>query len=138
MFQVDDDFLDSLGLQSLAGAEREEFKRYLRSTLQERVGERLTEGMSDDTLDEFGLFMDGNVAGMKQWLDRHLPGYENSQDFIEFQRNNAGASESDILSSYGSLAWLQVNRPDYPDVVRDTMEELRQEIISNRDAILGR
>jgi len=30
-----------------------------------------------------------------------------------------------------------VNRPDYRDVVAKTLEELKQEIIQNRDAILG-
>ena len=47
------------------------------------------------------------------------------------------ASEADILSSYGSLAWLQVNRPDYPEVVKQTLDGLREEISKNRDAILG-
>lgn len=137
MFQVDDELLNDLGLQALAGAERDAFKDYIRTTLQERVGEQLTDGMSDETLDEFGFFMDGNVDSMKGWLAQHVPGYENDANFQQFRDSNPEASEADILSSYGSLAWLQVNRPDYPEVVRQTMEALKTEITANREAILA-
>lgn len=138
MFQIDDNLLNELGLVELAGQEREEFKEYIKTTLQERVGERLTDGMSDETLDEFGYFMDGNVDGMKQWLSQHVPNYQDDPNFQQFRDSNPDASEADILSSYGSLAWLQINRPDYPDVVKQTMDELKREITENRDAILGK
>lgn len=137
MFQVDDELLNSLGLGALAGQEREAFKDYIKTTLQERVGEQLTEGMSDEALDEFGFFMDGNVEGMKGWLAKHMPDYENDINYQQFRANNPNSSEADILSSYGSLAWLQVNRPDYPDVVKRTLDELKAEIAANRDAILA-
>lgn len=137
MFQIDDNLLNELGLGALAGQERDEFKDYLKNTLQERVGERLTNGMSDEVLDEFGYFMDGNVEGMKKWLDEHVPGYQDDPNLQQFRANNPNASEADILSSYGSLAWLQVNRPDYSDVVQQVMDELKGEIINNRDAIMG-
>lgn len=138
MFQIDDNLLNELGLVELAGQEREEFKEYIKTTLQERVGERLTDDMSDETLDEFGYFMDGNVDGMKQWLSQHVPNYQDDPNFQQFRDSNPDASEADILSSYGSLAWLQINRPDYPDVVKQTMDELKREITENRDAILGK
>ena len=138
MFQIDDNLLNELGLAELAGQEREEFKEYIKTTLQERVGERLTDGMSDETLDEFGYFMDGNVDGMKQWLSQHVPNYQDDPNFQQVRDSNPDASEADILSSYGSLAWLQINRPDYPDVVKQTMDELKREITENRDAILGK
>ena len=137
MFQIDDDLLNELGLAALTGQEREEFKDYLKTTLQERVGERLTNGMSDEVLDEFGYFMDGNVEGMKKWLEQHVPGYQDDPNLQQFRNNNPQASEADILSSYGSLAWLQVNCPNYADVVRQVMDELKGEVAANRDAILG-
>lgn len=137
MFEIDDSLLDELGLSALTGQERAEFKEYVKTTLQERVGERLTEGMSDETLDEFGYFMDGNVDGMKQWLNSHIENYQQDPNYQQFVAANPNASEADILSSYGSLAWLQVNRPDYSEVVKQTLDGLREEISKNRDAILG-
>lgn len=137
MFQVDDKLLNDLGLGALEGQERADFIEYIKTTLQERVGERLTEGMSNEALDQFGYFMEGNVEGMKKWLEQNVPNYQSEESFVKFRNNNPNASEADVLSSYGSLAWLQVNRPDYPEVVRTTMSELRDEIAANRDAILG-
>ena len=137
MFEIDDSLLDELGLGALTGQERAEFKEYVKTTLQERVGERLTEGMSDETLDEFGYFMDGNVDGMKQWLNDHIENYQQDPNYQQFVAANPNASEADILSSYGSLAWLQVNRPDYSEVVKQTLDGLREEISKNSDAILG-
>ena len=58
-----------------------------------------------------------------------------------YQQLKAGAPEqipqNVILAEYASLKWLGLNRPDYKDVVSTTMNELKGEIISNRDAILG-
>ena len=44
--------------------------------------------------------------------------------------------EQALMSQFGALKWLQKNRPDYQDVVRHTLDELKQEIISSRDAIM--
>ena len=52
------------------------------------------------------------------------------------EREGAITSEADILGSYGSLLWLQDTRPDYPQVVEQTMNELKAEVKSNKDAIL--
>ena len=136
MFQIDDNLLKELGVDSLKGQEREDFKEFLRNTLQERVGEKLTDGMSDEKLDEFGYFMDGDINGMKSWLAEHAPNYENDEAFKQFKANNTDLGEADILGSYGSLLWLQDTRPDYPQVVEQTMNELKAEVKSNKDAIL--
>ena len=93
MFEIDDSLLDELGLGALTGQERAEFKEYVKTTLQERVGERLTEGMSDETLDEFGYFMDGNVDGMKQWLNNHIENYQQDPNYQQFVAANPNASE---------------------------------------------
>ncbi|MGB4762812.1 MAG: DUF5663 domain-containing protein [Candidatus Saccharimonas sp.] len=42
-----------------------------------------------------------------------------------------------MLAEYASLKWLGINRPNYKEVVSQTMTELKAEIIANRDAILG-
>ncbi len=137
MFEIDDKMLDELGLNELEGNKREQFKSFLRDTLQERVGEKLTKGMPEQTLDEFGYFMDGNIEGMKKWLSANVPDYANDPNFIQFKQRNPNATEADILASYGSLAWLQTNRPDYPEVVKQALEEIKQEVRDNKQAILN-
>ena len=136
MFQIDDGLLKELGLDSLRGQEREDFKEFMRDTLWARVGEELTDGLSDKQLEEFGYFMDGNVDGMKSWLAQHAPGYQEDEAYKQFKAVNTDLSEADVLGSYGSLLWLQKTRPSYPQVVEQKMDELKAEIKSNKDAIL--
>lgn len=136
MFQIDDGLLKELGLDSLREQEREDFKEFMRDTLWARVGEELTDGLSDKQLEEFGYFMDGNVDGMKSWLAQHAPGYQEDEAYKQFKAANTDLSEADVLGSYGSLLWLQKTRPSYPQVVEQKMDELKAEIKSNKDAIL--
>jgi hypothetical protein len=42
-----------------------------------------------------------------------------------------------LRDEYAATKWLEVNRPDYRDVVAGTLEELKQEITRNKDALLG-
>lgn len=137
MFSIDDNFVNDLGLGALPQDEKREFEAHIRNELQMRVGESLTSGMSEESLDEFGYFVDGDEAGMTSWLDKNLPGYADSDEYKALRRNNSAAPEAALMSEYGSLKWLQINRPDYPQVVKQTLQDIRDEIIANRDAILS-
>ncbi len=41
------------------------------------------------------------------------------------------------MAEFTATKWLEVNRPDYRQVVAEVLDELKKEIIANRDAILG-
>lgn len=138
MFQLDDKFLQEVGLGGLPEDQRKMFLDHFREQLELRVGTKLSEGLSDAQLEEFESFIDRKDDKVTQWLAANVPGYE--QDQI-YQQLKAGAPEqipqNVILAEYASLKWLGLNRPDYRDVVASTMESLKAEIIANRDAILG-
>jgi hypothetical protein len=42
-----------------------------------------------------------------------------------------------LKAEYAATKWLEVNRPDYRDVVKQVLEELKSEIVANKDTILG-
>jgi len=136
MFKLDNKFLDDLGLGSLPEEQKKEFLKHIYSELEIRVGGKLTEGMSDAMLDEFGFFVDKDIDKMKEWFAAKLPDYATQADFTELQAKAAGADEATLLSEYGAMKWLQMNRPDYPKVVAETLEELKKEISTNKDKIL--
>lgn len=136
MFKLDDKFLEELGLGSLPEEQKKAFLQHIYSELEMRVGERLTEGMSDELLDEFGYFVDMNEEGMKKWFGENLPDYAERDDYKQLRQANAQAPETAIMSEYGAMKWLQLNRPDYPQVVQAVLEDLKTEIRSNKDAIL--
>lgn len=138
MFQLDDQFLQDVGLGDLPEEQKKLFLDHFREQLELRVGTRLSEGLSDTQLEEFESFIDRKDDRVNAWLAANVPEYE--QDQI-YQQLKAGAPEqipqNVILAEYASLKWLGLNRPDYKDVVSQTMAELKSEIIANRDAILG-
>lgn len=138
MFQLDDQFLQDVGLGSLPDNQKKMFLDHFREQLELRVGTRLSEGLSDAQLEEFEAFIDRKDDKVNAWLAANIPRYEEDQIY---QQLKAGAPaqipQNVILAEYASLKWLGLNRPDYKDVVSHTMGELKNEIIANRDAILG-
>ncbi len=138
MFQLDDKFLQDVGLGDLPEDQKKLFLDHFREQLELRVGTRLSEGLSDAQLEEFESFIDRRDDRVNAWLTANVPNYE--EDTI-YQQLKAGAPEqipqNVVLAEYASLKWLGLNRPDYKDVVTATMNELKSEIIANRDAILG-
>lgn len=138
MFQLDDQFLQDVGLGGLPEDQKKLFLDHFREQLELRVGTRLSEGLSEAQLEEFESFIDRKDDKVNIWISANAPEYE--QDSI-YQQLKAGAPENIpqnvILAEYASLKWLGLNRPDYKDVVAQTMGELKAEIIANKDAILG-
>lgn len=138
MFQLDDKFLQDVGLGNLPEDQKQAFLAYFREQLELRVGTRLSEGLSDAQLDEFESFIDRDEQKVNEWLSANVPNYA---DDTVWQQLKSGAPENVpeivVKAEYASLKWLGINRPDYRDVVAAVMEELKQETIKNRDAILG-
>ena len=140
MFQLNDDFLKELGLDSLPEQQKQAFLEHILEELQERVGMRLSEGLSDQQLSEFESFMDRDEAKTRAWIAAHASDYQNDPSFLQLRQSAQAqnAPEVAILAEYASLKWLTMNRPDYREVVRQTLDELKREIAGNRDAILGK
>jgi hypothetical protein len=138
MFQLDDKFLQDLGLDQLPEDQKQAFKEHIYSELELRVGVRLSNGLSDEQLSEFESFVDRNDEKVRAWVAANSPDYMNDPAYQQL-KNNAPADAEDtvLLAEYASLKWLGMNRPDYRDVVTQVLEELKQEITTNRDAILG-
>lgn len=138
MFQLDDNFLKELGLGELPDEQRKAFLEHVYSQLELRVGTRLSEGLSEAQLSEFESFVDRDSEKVRAWVQANAPDYQNDAAYQKIVQTAGPEVSSDIiLAEYASLKWLGMNRPDYRDVVKQVLDELKQEIIGNRDAILG-
>jgi hypothetical protein len=138
MFKLDDQFLKDLGLDQLPEDQKKAFLEHIYSQLELRVGTRLSEGLSDEQLAEFESFVDRNDEKVRSWLSVNMPDYANDPTFQQLRAAAPeGTTELILLSEYASLKWLALNRPDYRDVVKAVLDEIKQEILANRDAILG-
>ena len=72
MFQLNDEFLKELGLDQLPEDQRKPFLDHIYSELELRVGERLSQGMSDAQLDEFANIIDRFRVRLRIfWLSTH-------------------------------------------------------------------
>lgn len=138
MFQLDDQFLQDVGLGGLPQDQKQAFLDHFREQLELRVGTQLSDGLSDAQLEEFEAFIDRNEEKVRSWIAANAPDYANDSVYQQLKSGAPeGVTELVVLSEYASLKWLSLNRPDYRSVVERTMAELKAEIIANRDAILG-
>ncbi len=138
MFQLDDNFLKELGLDQLPDEQKKPFLQHIYSELELRVGERLSQGMSDAQLDEFANIIDKAPGAVDEFLAKHAPNYQQEPMFQRLvQATKADPNNPGLKDEFAATKWLEVNRPDYRDVVAATMDELKKEIITNREAILG-
>lgn len=138
MFQLDDNFLNDLGLGALPDDQKKAFLQHIYDELELRVGTKLSEGLNEMQLQEFESFIDRDEEKVRGWFEKSLPDYAARPDFQQLRASApVGTPEIVLLSEYGSLKWLEMNRPDYRQVVSAELDTLKREIVSNRDGILG-
>ena len=137
MFQLNEEFLKELGLDQLPEEQRKPFLQHIYSELEMRVGERLSQGMSDAQLDEFADIIDKKPNAVDNFLAKYAPNYQQDKMFQRLvQATKADPNDLRLKDEFAATKWLEVNRPDYRDVVAAVMDELKKEIIAHRDAIL--
>ncbi len=138
MFQLDDKFLADIGLNDLPDDQKQAFLQHIYEELELRVGTRLSDGLSDQQLEEFEKIIDRDQGVIDGWLAAHVQDYTNDEVFKRMQQAlKLDPADPTLKAEYVATKWLEVNRPDYRDVVKQVLEELKAEIMANRDAILG-
>jgi hypothetical protein len=138
MFQLDDQFLTDIGLANMPDDQKQAFLQHIYEELELRVGTRLSDGLSDQQLEEFEKVIDKDQAVIDNWLAVHVQDYQNDEIFKRMQQAlQLDPVDPNLKAEYVATKWLEVNRPDYRDVVKQVLDELKAEIIANKDAILG-
>lgn len=139
MFQLDDSFLNDVGLGGLPEEQKKPFLQHIYSELEIRVGTRLSDGLSDEQLEEFGQIIDKEESVINNWLQKFSPNFQNDDMFIRLNESAGDSNETiaSLKAEYAATKWLEINRPDYKNVVAEVMNELKQEVVANRDAIIG-
>lgn len=138
MFQLDDKFLQDIGLNELPEAQKKPFLQHIYDELELRVGTKLSSGMSDTQLEEFESIIDHKDDVVAAWLSKNAPDYHNDNGFIQLQSvTGLDVNDPNLRSEYAATKWLEINRPDYKSVVTQVLDELKAEVIANRGTILG-
>jgi hypothetical protein len=138
MFRLDDQFLKDIGLDGLPEEQKKPFLQHIYSELELRVGTRLSDGLSDSQLEEFEKIIDRDQEKIQAWIAEHAPNYAQEEAFSKLQQaTNLPADDPRLVAEFTATKWLEVNRPDYRQVVAQVLDELKREITTNRDAIMG-
>lgn len=122
--QLSEEFLATIGLGDLPEQGRRKLLSKVSLQLETSVGIALSEGLSDEQLDEFGAFVNHDEARTIDWLDATSPGWQG--------RLNQGDAQ---LYDHASMLWLAMHRPDYREVIADTLADIKLDLLENRDAI---
>jgi len=137
MFQLDEKFLADIGLNELPEEQKKPFLQHIYDELELRVGTKLSDGMSDDQLAEFESIIDRKDEVIVDWMAKFAPDYHNDAGFIQLQTTTGlDVNDPNLRAEYAATKWLEVNRPDYRDVVSQVLDELKKEVIAGRDVIL--
>lgn len=138
MFQLDDKFLADIGLDGLPEDQKQAFLQHIYEELELRVGTRLSDGLSDAQLEEFEKIIDRDQATIDAWLAHYAPTYQEDEIFKRMQQaTQLDPADPSLRMEYVATKWLEVNRPDYRQVVAQVLDELKKEIMANRDTIVG-
>jgi len=138
MFQLDDKFLADIGLADMPEDQKQAFLQHIYEELELRVGTKLSDGLSDLQLEEFEKIIDKNQEAIDNWVAVHVQDYQNDEIFKRMQQAlQLDPADPNLKAEYVATKWLEVNRPDYRDVVKQVLDELKSEIMANKDAILG-
>ena len=139
MFQLDDQFLTDIGLNDLPEEQKKPFLQYVYDKLELAVGMELADGLTEAQENEFGDIIDRRDDIIANWLQVHAPNYQNDESFKRIMQayNISDVNDKTLRDEYAATKWLEINRPNYREIVLNTMNSLKQEIASNKDAILS-
>mgnify|MGYP000854337892 FL=1 len=136
MIKVDEGFLAEVGLQNLPEPQKEALISEIQIELENRVGEKMSEGMTPEQLEEFDGIMRKDRNVMIKFLSK-LGDYRQDELYQKLlRRYNVSQGTLEILGEYLSVKWIQLNRPDYAKVTQDIENEFKQEIIRSHDEII--
>lgn len=71
--EFDDNFLQEMGLSEMPDDQKQRFLEYVQEELEVRIGERISEGLSEVQLNQFDLITD--QAEATKWLETNRPDY---------------------------------------------------------------
>ena len=135
MYNIDDSFLESVGLGGLPADQKGGFFQYAQDQLEIRIGEKMSNTLTDQQLDEFEKIIDNDQETMSRWLAA-AGDYKNSEVYQKLI-SVAGTDSPEVENDFVTAIWLNRNCPQYQQIIDESISEIRSEIVNNKDQILA-
>ena len=134
MFQFNDEFLKSVGLEELPENQRQDFLEYAQEQFETRIGEVMMNKLTKEQQEEFDKISTDDAGAIQKVLDKY-PDYE--KDFTYRRLINNGTDELQAKSDFAVVKWLDENFPNYSDEINKILADLQSEIYAQKDKILA-
>lgn len=133
MFEIDDNFLQSIGydVTTLSEAEKSQYKAELTEELQERLNERLGGELEEHQVEDLEGIQ-ASSARAEQWLNEFHEGYSASDDYQTIL-NSVGEVDAKVF--YAAALWMQDAIPGYGLIVREEFVKYQQELVKKREMV---
>ncbi|MBQ3436570.1 hypothetical protein IJG26_01280 [Candidatus Saccharibacteria bacterium] len=95
MNQLDEQFLQEMGLSAMPEDQKQKFLDYIQEELEVRIGERISRGLTQEQLNEFDMITD--QAEATKWLEKNRP------DFREIVTRTLEELKSEIRANRSKL-----------------------------------
>ena len=137
MFQLDDNFFKGIDIDRMSPEEAAVFKQHVQEELEARVGERITDGFSNEKLEEFEKIIDDVPGFVDNWLMINVPDFRSNRAFNALVQQNGGQENRQTIAEFASLKWLEINRPDFNQISMLVIKEMQDELRANIDKIFS-
>lgn len=125
MFQLDDDFQKEIGIFDMPVEPKEKLIEGITKTINDRVLIKLSDQITNEKTDELER-LTHNPSEAKKWLEQNVPNYITSQEYEEFKKQIDPQANTE--SMFAINKWFAANLPTYPQVLTQTIEEVKGEL----------
>ena len=134
MFQFNDEFLKSVGLEELPEDQKQDFLDYAQEQFETRIGEAMMNRLTPAQQEEFDKISTDDPVAIKNVLDRYAD-YENDFTYRRLIKN--GTDEQTAKNDFAVVKWLDENFPNYSEVINNILMDLQKEIYEQKEKILN-
>ena len=134
MFQFNDEFLKTVGLEELPEDQKQDFLDYAQEQFETRIGEAMMNKLTPAQQEEFDKISTDDPVAIKSVLDRYAD-YENDFTYRRLVKN--GTDEQTAKNDFAVVKWLDENFPNYSEVINDILMDLQKEIYEQKEKILN-
>ena len=134
MFQFNDEFLKSVGLENLPDDQKQDFLEYAQEQFETRIGEAMMSKLTEAQQVEFDKISSDDPEAIQKVLDKYAD-YENDFTYRRLIKN--GADEQQAKSDFAVVKWLDENFPNYNNEINNILADLQSEIYSQKESFLN-